>query len=132
MFPYGREIGWEFLFFNMKKHQNRFLFSREEADYYISRLSKSEFIRMEYESKLLILNLLLHSKQVQHYQCYKRNYNLIFCKSLPIVYRIHSVIDHLKDNNGDYYYNHDLYDIIDWIRAHTIRKRKENLSGPTR
>jgi len=117
-------------FFNMKKHQNRFLFSKEEADFYISRLNKSEFTRMEYESKLLILNLLLHSKQVQHYQLYKRNYILVFCKSLPIVYMIHSVINHIKDNNRNDYYSLDL--IIDWIRAHTIRKIKENLSGPTR
>jgi hypothetical protein len=119
-------------FFQMKKHQNRFLFSREEADYYISRLNKEEFTRTEYESKLLILNLLLHSKQVQHYRCYKRNYNLVFCKSSPIVYNIHCVIDHIKENNRNDYYSLDLYAIIDWIRAHTIRKRKENLSGPTR
>lgn len=113
----------------MKKHQNRFLFSKEEADYYISQLNKSGFNSTDYESKLLILNLLLTSKQVRHYGQYKRNFNLVYCKSQPIVFRIKYAIDEIKFNSG--HYSVDLFNIVDWIRVHTIRK-KGNLSGPTR
>lgn len=108
----------------MKKHQNRFLFSAKEADYYISKLSKAEFDRIEVESKLLILNLLLTSKQVRHYELYKRNYSLVHCKSQPIVFKIESVIRDIECRiNTIHYYSFNLYSIIDWIRAHTIRKK---------
>ena len=58
----------------MKKHQNRFLFTREEAEYYISELNKIRLNKIEDdESKLLILGCLLQSKTIRHYQYFKKN-----------------------------------------------------------
>lgn len=118
-----------------KKHQKRFLFTLEEANYYYEKIQEisSDKIK-DYESKLLILNCLLESKVVRHYKLYKRNFNSVQCKSLPIQNYINNLIylfrEECTDVDRNYISMCCLY-IKDWIKTHTIYK-KENLSGPTR
>lgn len=120
-----------------KKHQKRFLFTLEEANYYYEKIQEisSEKIKDD-ESKLLILSCLLESKVVRHYSLYKQNFNLVQCRSLPIQKYINNLIylfgrrEECTNVDRNYIYMCCFY-IGDWIKTHTIYK-KENLSGPTR
>lgn len=119
-----------------KKHQKRFLFTLKEANYYYEKIQEISSGKIkDDESKLLILNCLLESKVVQHYRLYKRNFNLVQCRSLPIQQYINDLIYLVRgEYTGGVYGNYMsmcCFYIRDWIKTHTIYK-KENLSGPTR